>query len=87
MNIFIFEKHSLIKIINLIFVGKRSSREILEKKGIYKNEPIFGNTLRDIYIKSGTNSLVPAFIYEVIRLLEIPENITSLGKSFFFVYK
>lgn len=26
--------------------------------------------------------MVPAFIYEVIRLLEIPENITSLGKTF-----
>ncbi|KAL1502417.1 hypothetical protein ABEB36_007559 [Hypothenemus hampei] len=58
-------------------LGKRESQDSLEKRGIYKNEPIFGNTLRDI--KNATNSLVPAFIIEVIKLLERPENIKSLG--------
>lgn len=61
----------------LRFLGKRSSREILEKKGIYKNEPIFGNTLKEIYSKSEIP--VPQFIYDVIRLIEMPENIMSLG--------
>ncbi|XP_019769907.1 uncharacterized protein LOC109544256 isoform X4 [Dendroctonus ponderosae] len=61
----------------LRFLGKRSSKEFLERKGIYKDEPIFGNTLREI--KNRTGYLVPPFITEVIRLLEIPENIQSLG--------
>ncbi|KAJ8950744.1 hypothetical protein NQ318_011237 [Aromia moschata] len=60
----------------LRLLGKRSSREVLEKKGIYQNEPIFGNTLRDIYrVEKG----VPRFILRTIELIERPENITSLG--------
>lgn len=57
-------------------LGKRSSREVLEKKGIYQNEPIFGNTLSDIYRKG---SGVPTFIVKTIALIERPENIKSLG--------
>ncbi|XP_060533737.1 uncharacterized protein LOC132706420 isoform X2 [Cylas formicarius] len=71
------ESKTTIKKTLLRFLGKRSSREILEKKGIYKNEPIFGNTLRDIYSKCGTE--VPTFIYRTIELIERPENIKSLG--------
>ncbi|XP_050302961.1 uncharacterized protein LOC126740816 isoform X2 [Anthonomus grandis grandis] len=69
-------KHTIKKTL-LRFLGKRSSIEILEKKGIYKNENIFANTLAKIYNKSGL--LVPMFIYEVIQLVELPENITTLG--------
>ncbi|CAG9770787.1 unnamed protein product [Ceutorhynchus assimilis] len=79
VQVYITDNKVTIKKTLLRFLGKRSSREILEKKGIYKNEPIFGNTLRDIYNKSITNSLVPTFIIEVIKLLEKPENIKSLG--------
>lgn len=57
-------------------LGKRSSREILEKKGIYQNEPIFGNTLKNIFL---IDKSVPAFILKTIELIERPENITSLG--------
>lgn len=57
-------------------LGKRSSREVLEKKGIYQNEPIFGNTLKNIYnIDRG----IPKFILKTIELIEKPGNITSLG--------
>lgn len=57
-------------------LGKRSSREVLEKKGIYQNEPIFGNTLKNIYnMEMG----VPKFILKAIELIEKPDNITSLG--------
>lgn len=57
-------------------LGKRSSREVLEKKGIYQNEPIFGNTLKNIYnIDRG----VSQFILKTIELIEKPENIVSLG--------
>lgn len=57
-------------------LGKRSSREVLEKKGIYQNEPIFGNTLRNIYKTEGG---VPKFILKTIELIETPDNIKSLG--------
>lgn len=57
-------------------LGKRSSREVLEKKGIYQNEPIFGNTLKDLY---NTDGGVPKFILKTIKLIERLENITSLG--------
>ncbi|KAJ8954480.1 hypothetical protein NQ314_007086 [Rhamnusium bicolor] len=60
----------------LRLLGKRSSREVLEKKGIYQNEPIFGNTLRNIY---GVEKNVPDFILKTIELIESPDNITSLG--------
>ncbi|KAJ8984127.1 hypothetical protein NQ317_017337 [Molorchus minor] len=60
----------------LRLLGKRSSREVLEKKGIYQNEPIFGNTLEDIYrVENG----VPLFIIKTLELIEMPENIVSLG--------
>lgn len=57
-------------------LGKRSSREVLEKKGIYQNEPIFGNTLKNIYKMEGG---VPKFILKALDLIEKPDNITSLG--------
>ncbi|XP_018565760.1 rho GTPase-activating protein 29-like isoform X2 [Anoplophora glabripennis] len=60
----------------LRLLGKRSSRELLERKGIYQNEPIFGNTLRNIY---NTEKGVPRFIITTMELIERPENITSLG--------
>lgn len=60
----------------LRLLGKRSSRELLERKGIYQNEPIFGNTLRNIY---NTEKGVPEFIIRTMELIERPENITSLG--------
>lgn len=56
-------------------LGKRSSREVLERKGIYQNEPIFGNTLSDIYRKGFGEK----FIVKTIELIERPENIRSLG--------
>ncbi|XP_076256238.1 uncharacterized protein LOC143193764 isoform X3 [Rhynchophorus ferrugineus] len=61
----------------LKLLGKRSSREILERKGIYKNEPIFGNTLKEIYHKS--QNPVPPFICKIVELIEKPENIKSMG--------
>ncbi|KAJ8916582.1 hypothetical protein NQ315_000226 [Exocentrus adspersus] len=60
----------------LRLLGKRSSREVLEKKGIYQNEPIFGNTLWNIY---HAEKGVPMFILKTMELIELPENITSLG--------
>ncbi|XP_057667724.1 uncharacterized protein LOC130900840 isoform X2 [Diorhabda carinulata] len=69
------EKSTITKTL-LRLLGKRSSREVLEKKGIYQNEPIFGNTLRNIY---GAKQEVPKFILKTMELIERPDNITSLG--------
>ncbi|XP_050513256.1 uncharacterized protein LOC114340927 isoform X2 [Diabrotica virgifera virgifera] len=69
------EKSTITKTL-LKLLGKRSSREVLEKKGIYQNEPIFGNTLRNIY---STEHVVPKFIVKTMELIERPDNITSLG--------
>jgi hypothetical protein len=55
---------------------KRSSRDLLESKGIIKNEPIFGNTLEELC--DSTNP-VPEVITRIVRLIEEPANITSLG--------
>ncbi|CAH1102196.1 unnamed protein product [Psylliodes chrysocephalus] len=69
------EKSTITKTL-LRLLGKRSSREVLEKKGIYQNEPIFGNTLTSIY---NTECGVPKFILKTMELIERPDNITSLG--------
>lgn len=55
---------------------KRSSIEILEMKGIIKNEPIFGNTLEALVDEQHP---VPEVITRIIELIEEPENITSVG--------
>lgn len=59
------------------FLGRRPSREHLERTGIIKNEPIFGNTLVNLYQKY--DSPVPSFIGQIIEIIEKPFNITSLG--------
>ncbi|CAG9854322.1 unnamed protein product [Phyllotreta striolata] len=69
------EKSTITKTL-LRLLGKRSSREVLEKKGIYQNEPIFGNTLKNIY---SAENAVPRFIMKTMVLIERPDNITSLG--------
>ncbi|CAG9820474.1 unnamed protein product, partial [Phaedon cochleariae] len=69
------EKSTITKTL-LRLLGKRSSREVLEKKGIYQNEPIFGNTLKNIY---NSENGVPSFILKTMELIERPDNITSLG--------
>lgn len=56
---------------------RRSSREILEKKGIIRNEPVFGNTLCELQRCSG--ALVPLIVQKLIALIEIPENIKTQG--------
>lgn len=61
----------------LRLLRKRSSRDLLERKGIIKPEPIFGNTLRNLHDSSGRN--VPEFVARTIELIELPKNITSQG--------
>lgn len=56
---------------------RRSSREILEKKGIIQNEPVFGNTLCELQKSSGL--LVPSIVEKLIDLVETPENIRTEG--------
>ncbi|CAH1979880.1 unnamed protein product [Acanthoscelides obtectus] len=60
----------------LRLLGKRASREMLEKKGIYQNEPIFGNTLSNLF---AVEYYVPRFILKTMGLIELPENICSVG--------
>ncbi|XP_044260977.1 uncharacterized protein LOC123008963 isoform X2 [Tribolium madens] len=55
---------------------KRSSRDLLEQKGIIKNEPIFGNTLDELVDEEHP---VPEVITRIVKLIEEPENITSVG--------
>lgn len=72
-----FRPNSTIKEKLLRLLGKRSSRDILEKKGIIKLEPIFGNTLKNLQDKFGTG--VPDFVTRAIELIELPKNIASQG--------
>ncbi|RZC40980.1 uncharacterized protein BDFB_005881 [Asbolus verrucosus] len=60
----------------LKLLKKRSSRDLLESKGIIKNEPIFGNTLQELCDSSNP---VPEVITRIVELIEEPENITSVG--------
>ncbi|KAG5899630.1 hypothetical protein JTB14_036003 [Gonioctena quinquepunctata] len=69
-------KTTIISKMLMQFLWRRSDRESLEKKGIYQNESIFGNTLRNIFV---AEKGVPRFITKTLELIERPENITSLG--------
>lgn len=73
------EEKKKAKRILMKFLGRRSSRDILVKKGILKNEPIFGNTLLGLYESCQRVEAVPEFITKVIEIIERPYNITSLG--------
>ena len=55
---------------------RRSDRNLLEKKGILRNEPIFGNTLMSLHNSNAANP-VPEFVTKVIALIELQKNITS----------
>lgn len=77
-----FEANSLnekttIKARLLRLLRKRSSRDLLERKGIIKLEPIFGNTLKNLQDSFRTS--VPEFVSRTIELIESPKNITSQG--------
>lgn len=61
----------------LRLLRKRSSRDLLERKGIIKLEPIFGNTLKNLQDSFRTS--VPEFVTRTIELIELPKNITSQG--------
>ncbi|XP_025834176.1 uncharacterized protein MAL8P1.12 isoform X2 [Agrilus planipennis] len=65
-------RHRLLKLL-----GRRSSKDMLEKKGIIRNEPIFGNTLNNLYSKYRVP--VPPFVVKIINIIELPKNIRSLG--------
>lgn len=73
----IAEGRSQIRYKLLKLLRKRSSKDFLEKKGIIKNEPIFGNTLVNLYDKYQTP--VPEFLRQAIEIIEMPESISSLG--------
>lgn len=59
------------------FLKRRSSKDVLVRKGILKNEPIFGNSLNSLWESYEVE--VPQFITKVIDIIERPYNITSLG--------
>lgn len=67
---------SSIKTKLLRLLGKRSSREFLVEKGIYRNEPIFGNTIQNLY---KMNDCVPEFLTRSIQLIEMANNIATTG--------
>ncbi|KAK4877935.1 hypothetical protein RN001_010441 [Aquatica leii] len=71
------EEKSQIRYKLLKLLGKRSSKDLLEKKGILKNEPIFGNTLRHLY--EMYKNEVPDFVIRIMQLIELPRNISSVG--------
>lgn len=71
------EETSQIKYRLLKLLGKRSSKDFLEKRGIIRNEPIFGNTLKHLYEMYKQD--VPEFVIRIIQLIELPKNITSVG--------
>lgn len=54
---------------------RRSDKHLLEKKGIFKNEDIFGNELKVLYENS--NSKVPEFVKRAVELIETDRNIKS----------
>lgn len=71
------DKTSLMNALNRFFIRKRPSRDDLMKKGIYQYETIFDNSLINVY--TSANNSVPKFITNIIELIEIPENIQSVG--------
>ncbi|KAF5272807.1 hypothetical protein FQA39_LY07834 [Lamprigera yunnana] len=71
------EEKSQIRYKLLKLLGKRSSKDLLEKKGIIKNEPIFGNTLKHLF--EMYKQEVPEFVGRIIQLIELPNNINSMG--------
>lgn len=76
-NIRKFTDKSLIRGTLLNWFKKRPSRDDLMKKGIYQYETIFDNSLINVYINA--NNGVPKFITNIIELIELPDNIQSVG--------
>lgn len=64
------------------FFKKRPNKETLVSQGIYKNEPIFGNTLERLYEASDKNRPIPAFVLRCTEILENPPHVLSVGKYF-----
>ncbi|KAF2900843.1 hypothetical protein ILUMI_05382 [Ignelater luminosus] len=71
------EETSQIKYRLLKLLGKRSSKDFLEKRGIIRNEPIFGNTLKHLYEMYKQD--VPEFVIRIMQFIELPKNIASVG--------
>ena len=59
------------------FFLKRPSKDDLYRRGIMKNEPVFGCTLTELQFKSGQN--VPEFVQKCIAIVEKEQNIKSEG--------
>ncbi|KAF5271136.1 hypothetical protein FQR65_LT17716 [Abscondita terminalis] len=71
------EEKSQLRLKLLKLLGKRSTKDLLEKKGIIKNEPIFGNALKHLYEMHRHE--VPDFVLRIMQLIELPKNIVSVG--------
>lgn len=61
------------------FFKKRPNKETLMNQGIYKNEPIFGNTLERLYEASDKKRFIPAFVVRCTEILENPPHVFSVG--------
>ncbi|GLV38236.1 Cd GTPase activating protein-related [Carabus blaptoides fortunei] len=61
------------------FFKKRPPKETLVNQGIYKNEPIFGNTLERLYEASEKREPVPKFVERCTDILENPPHVFSIG--------
>lgn len=62
-------------------LGLRQPREVLEMRGIYRNEAIFGNKLVNLTknIKNNNEPNVPQIIINCTTIVERPENIRNVG--------
>ncbi|XP_049824897.1 uncharacterized protein LOC109602637 isoform X3 [Aethina tumida] len=58
------------------FFKRRVSKDVLETKGIIMNEAVYGNSLEILYQQRKD---IPRCIYEMIKLVEQPENIKCPG--------
>ncbi|XP_059474699.1 rho GTPase-activating protein 27-like isoform X3 [Neocloeon triangulifer] len=64
------------------FFKRRPTMETLVKKGIWKDEPAFGSTLKKLCEdrSPGPNPKIPKFVYECIKAIEKkPENLKTDG--------
>ena len=59
------------------FFLRRPTKEELYKRGIMRNEPVFGSNLQELQQKSGQN--IPEFVLKSIEIIEKDDNIISEG--------
>lgn len=77
---FTTKMYTVTKLARFFGSGSRETREALQKRGILQCEAVFGNNLKNLtsHIENG-GPYVPQFVQSCIAIVEMPENIGSVG--------